>query len=295
MKKRKAISSAGRSFAILLLALTTGEAAVGADAKTVLSNDKVLTVEEETEGEFIWLVIKPLLTIEATVLIKVESENMNCSTPLPLTVLTEGWKPVRALKLWSKDRTKPYKFYWHFDSTIGRPYDSIVDRNYHYELPYQAGQSFKIVQTYFGAFSHNSGSQNEYAIDFGMPEGTTVCAAREGTVVAARSDSDTGGPDKGFINSGNFIIIRHPDQSYAKYWHLKHDGCLVRIGDSVKKGQAIGLSGNTGYSGGPHLHFEAYNIKSATWKDSMPVIFETSTGALSKLEEGESYEKPLTK
>ncbi len=46
------------------------------------------------------------------------------------------------------------------------------------------------------------------------------------------------------------------DGSIAYYWHLQKDGVLVNIGDTVQTGQWIGLSGNTGYSAFPHLHFE---------------------------------------
>jgi murein DD-endopeptidase MepM/ murein hydrolase activator NlpD len=53
----------------------------------------------------------------------------------------------------------------------------------------------------------------------------------------------------------NFIRILHDDGSMALYAHLAVDGVLVRIGQEVTAGQRIGLSGNTGFSTGPHLHF----------------------------------------
>ena len=51
------------------------------------------------------------------------------------------------------------------------------------------------------------------------------------------------------------IVIQHPDGSRAGYWHLQKDGALVNVGDTVSKGQVIGLSGKTGYAFQPHLHF----------------------------------------
>ncbi|MBL7723438.1 MAG: M23 family metallopeptidase [Chitinophagaceae bacterium] len=51
------------------------------------------------------------------------------------------------------------------------------------------------------------------------------------------------------------MIIQHPDGSRAGYWHLQHNGALVKVGDTVTKGQVIALSGKTGYAMTPHLHF----------------------------------------
>ena len=53
----------------------------------------------------------------------------------------------------------------------------------------------------------------------------------------------------------NFIRIVHDDGSMAVYAHLKPEGVQVRTGQRVRKGQRIGLSGNTGFSTAPHLHF----------------------------------------
>jgi len=89
-----------------------------------------------------------------------------------------------------------------------------------------------------------------------LAPGTKICAAREGVVIAAREDSDKGGLKTENLSDGNYISIQHADGSVAHYWHLKKNGVLVNVGDSIKAGQLIGMSGNTGYSAFPHLHFE---------------------------------------
>ena len=126
------------------------------------------------------------------------------------------------------------------------------DNTYIYSLPFQKGKKVYLVQAYDSKFSH----KGENALDFKVKEGTAICAAREGTVIAARSDSDKGGLKPEHLSDGNFISIQHSDGSVAHYWHLKKDGVLVAAGDTVTKGQMIGYSGNTGYSAFPHLHFE---------------------------------------
>ena len=58
---------------------------------------------------------------------------------------------------------------------------------------------------------------------------------------------------------GNRIVLRHKNSEYTAYEHLKYRGSNVKAGQSVRKGQVIGWSGNTGYSSRPHLHFEVFD------------------------------------
>ena len=93
------------------------------------------------------------------------------------------------------------------------------------------------------------------AIDFLVPEGTDVYAAADGKVTAVKDDSDIGGPDPEYWYKGNYSVIKHNGESTA-YEHFRYKGIVVKVGNVVKQGQLIGYSGNTGYSRGPHLHFE---------------------------------------
>ncbi|MFE2166662.1 peptidoglycan DD-metalloendopeptidase family protein [Streptomyces sp. NPDC059447] len=81
-------------------------------------------------------------------------------------------------------------------------------------------------------------------VDFIASSGTTVRAVGAGTVVSA----GWGGA------YGNEVVIRHADGNYSQYGHLS--SLSVSVGQSVTAGQTIGLSGSTGNSTGPHLHFE---------------------------------------
>ncbi|WP_344262432.1 M23 family metallopeptidase [Streptomyces sodiiphilus] len=85
--------------------------------------------------------------------------------------------------------------------------------------------------------------------DFAVPTGTPVQAVHGGTVVKAGGNGGGDGPAY-----GNAVVIEHPDGTYSQYAHL--DQVKVSPGESVKTGDRIALSGNTGNSSGPHLHFE---------------------------------------
>ncbi|WP_181795027.1 M23 family metallopeptidase [Streptomyces sp. WELS2] len=85
--------------------------------------------------------------------------------------------------------------------------------------------------------------------DFAVPTGTEVVAAHGGTVVKAGPNGAGDGPAY-----GNAIVVKHGDGTYSQYAHLSRID--VRIGQVVRTGQHIALSGSTGNSTGPHLHFE---------------------------------------
>ncbi|MFI8290729.1 M23 family metallopeptidase [Streptomyces sp. ms191] len=85
--------------------------------------------------------------------------------------------------------------------------------------------------------------------DFAVPVGTTVKAAGAGTVVKAGPYGGGDGPAY-----GNAVVIKHANGKYSQYAHLSK--IKVHIGQKVGAGQKIALSGNTGNSSGPHLHFE---------------------------------------
>jgi len=121
-----------------------------------------------------------------------------------------------------------------------------------YSLPFSKGSKFLLIQAYNSKMSHKS----ELSLDFKMKKGSKICAARAGVVTATKADSDVGGLKDEYLSQGNHIIITHSDGSEAMYWHLKKDGVLVHVGDTVQQGQHIGYSGNTGYTAFPHLHFQ---------------------------------------
>lgn len=127
-------------------------------------------------------------------------------------------------------------------------------RDVAYRLPLAQAQAC-VDQGFEGEFSHRN-PENRYALDFAAAVGTPVLAARGGVVMQAQGHFRGHGLDPvRDAARANFIRVLHEDGSMALYAHLAEGGVLVDIGQRVEAGQPIGLSGNTGYSTAPHLHF----------------------------------------
>ena len=155
------------------------------------------------------------------------------------------------------------------------------DTSFIYSLPYDTNTSHLLVQGYFSRYSH----KNRAALDFAMKRGTHILAVRSGIVLRVKADGTKGGWNKKYRSEGNHIVIQHEDGSRSGYWHLQHNGVLVKVGDTVKQGQLIGLSGKTGYALFPHLHF-------IIWRNSGVGQWQ-QTGSRFKTSRGIGYLRPF--
>jgi murein DD-endopeptidase MepM/ murein hydrolase activator NlpD len=252
-----------------------------------IPQDTNLEIVERREGDRVVLLARLKDCSEATITLSMKLENMAASQPLPLTVDAAGrpWFELVTLRPIDPDLYRHYSF--RYDWEPGGRSDS-KPRSTVYSLPYVGGK-YKVIQGYLGALSHYRGSQNEYAIDFAMPVGTKVCAAFEGTVAAFRQDSDLGGADEKFAPCDNYMVVKHADGTFAEYRHLKKAGVLVKLGQNVQRHQPLAISGNSGYSTGPHLHFAVfYNIDGKTRK-TIPTRFKTDAGVVEGLQQSSVY------
>jgi len=117
-----------------------------------------------------------------------------------------------------------------------------------YRLPWHIGHVYAANPHLF-----RDTSVQRYAIDVAMPIGTDVLAMRAGEVVSVEESYIDG---DNFFGHENHVFVRHDDGTVARYVHLTRLGALVQAGDVVSQGQRIGLSGHTGNSSQPHLHFD---------------------------------------
>ena len=106
------------------------------------------------------------------------------------------------------------------------------------------------------------GDKPHTGIDYGCPMGTEILASCDGIVMASSYDGS---------GYGNRVILQHESRKATLYAHLSKS--IVVPAQEVKQGEVIGYSGNTGYTTGPHLHFEARRIwwDQSTAKD--PITF----------------------
>ncbi|MDN6865082.1 MULTISPECIES: peptidoglycan DD-metalloendopeptidase family protein [Pseudomonas] len=144
---------------------------------------------------------------------------------------------------------------------------------YRYPLPWRGGP-FRLTQGPNGSFSHTD-PKSRYAMDIAMPEGTPIIAARGGVVVKTENQQAGRGGDA----SGNFVRVQHDDGTQGVYLHLRQGSVSVKVGQRVVVGSPLGLSGNTGNSSGPHLHFVVQRATEAGLV-SIPYEFNQPVGAL---------------
>ena len=211
------------------------------------------------------------------VMLALTEENNVVSDPqLPLTLLL----PARSRVLMSKIMPGPGTAASYSVGMTAMPGDpQAIPADVVYALPMDESSNWQIGQGFHGGFSHTD-EQNRYAVDLVVPTGTPVLAARDGVVMQVESGFDRAGTNKAkYGDRANVVRILHQDGTMAVYAHLQENAVYVRVGDHVGVGQQIALSGNTGFSSGPHLHF-CVQVNTGMRLVSIPFRMVTARGFL---------------
>jgi murein DD-endopeptidase MepM/ murein hydrolase activator NlpD len=203
--------------------------------------------------------------------------------------IVKAGEKVRVAEIFAVDKNFAFSHSVKFNSFYGHA-QAIHNDDYIYDLPFNPGESYKLVQGFGGGFSHNT-PETYYSYDFRMNNGTHVLAARSGVVSKVVENKPVGSMDKRMIDQDNHIYIEHEDGTVAIYAHLARGGAVVKEGDKVQKGQHIGHSGNSGYSRTPHLHFSVAKYLKQGRLKSLPIKIRTSQGISSRLEVHQFYKK----
>jgi murein DD-endopeptidase MepM/ murein hydrolase activator NlpD len=160
-----------------------------------------------------------------------------------------------------------------------------------YILPYEVGTSHQMIHGNCTArgTSHQAGGTREHAYDFRMPIGTVLIASRAGIVrlVEQQFADGTRNPAE-----NNFVIITHQDGTHGRYFHIAQNGSLVAVNQAVGQGDPIALSGDSGESTEPHLHFvvEPAGNPPGEPHGGTPVVFLNTEPHPNGLLEGRSYQ-----
>jgi murein DD-endopeptidase MepM/ murein hydrolase activator NlpD len=249
--------------------------------------DEWICVDAVEQGGNIELSAENLRDYPITYTLTVRTHDLIVEGPRTVTRTLGPNQTALVMALRNKNKSIDGKYRYSFEWTVGDK-NATHNDDYLYALPYSSGHSYRIIQGFRSRFSHTG--LEEFAIDFDMPVGTPVHAARAGVVARVEESHSKGCWEDGCGKHANFIIVLHSDGTTGEYYHMQKDGALVNVGDRVAQGQAIGYSGNTGHTTMPHLHFAVYRATDWGNTQSIPVRFQGADGIIDRPRRGARYQ-----
>jgi len=248
----------------------------------------VIVYASESKGNIDFYIENLFLMHVSTTLFINNISGYEARASLPYKLVLEAKQKVKALTLYN---TSKKKYVGNFSSHISWSKGSIdakADKHFIYALPFHNSQ--RVSQGFNGRTSHKGNAR--YAVDFAMDIGTPIYAARAGKVVEVVQRHKKHGMSLAMRQYANYVIVEHEDKTLGRYFHLKQDSVKVKFGDSIKKGELLALSGNTGRTSGPHLHFvvtKAEAVGDNYRSMSVPIKFQCSEGILDNPISGRTY------
>lgn len=248
-----------------------------------------INIKYENRGRDIYLYVDNPYNCPVSFNLQLDLSNMisDLGSNTKLFILQPKTKNILLTKLSSKNPRRNGNYRTNHKAVFGdvTVSDSDIDRIF--ELPYKSGTYQYVHQGYNGKYSH----QGVNAIDFNMKSGTPIYASRGGYIIKIEDRNSRGCPSPQCHKYNNYIVIYHTDGSLGVYSHLQKNGVKVNVGDFVQTGQFIGLSGGTGYTTGPHLHFMVMAPRFGENK-TIKTKFNTLHHGVTFLKEKVTYTKP---
>ena len=241
--------------------------------------DDWLNVEEIRDGDTIEVHASNLQEFPITYSMRVRTRDFDVGGSRTVTRTLDPEETERVMVLTKRPDRDRERYRISCDWTVGDK-DAEHDDGHVYLFPYAEGRRYRIIQGYGSSFSHTG--LEEFALDFRMDEGTPVHAARGGVVAKLEESNDKGCWEDGCGRYANYVVVLHDDGTTGEYYHLLKDGALVDVGQRVEAGEKIALSGNTGHTTIPHLHFAVYRAVSWGSTQSIPVRFFSDEGIVER-------------
>ena len=216
-----------------------------------------------------------------------QMQNVSSSTPRDGFRTLPARSETELLAVGKAVQDEELKFDYEFQFLPGEP-GAEHRPEQPYRLPFALSSTVAVSQAFPDVMTHGDpGSQ--YAIDFVMPVGTHVFAAREGVVIEVASDFFEHGTDlKTDGPRANVVRVLHDDGTMSLYGHLNWNTIRVVPGQHVARGEYLADSGNTGFTTGPHLHFVVQRNRGGALV-SIPIEFAGAGGAPVTVRSREKY------
>jgi murein DD-endopeptidase MepM/ murein hydrolase activator NlpD len=216
-----------------------------------------------------------------------QTQNVPQSTPREGITVLPPRSDTPVLEIGKTTTAADIRFEYEFQFLPGEP-GAEHRPTEPYRLPFALSTTVGVSQAFPDVMTHGDpGSQ--YAIDFVMPVGTHVFAAREGVVIDVAGDFFEHGTDlKVDGPRANIVRVLHDDGTMALYGHLNWNTIRVVPGQRVARGEYLADSGNTGFTTGPHLHFVVQRNRGGALV-SVPIEFTGAGGAPITVHSRERY------
>lgn len=223
----------------------------------------------------------PALPVTITLEPGPDYENCAPTVPLPLTRLATKAGELVLVELSPAEASKKWRCAWRYKTAFGDS-SRAAPEDCRLALPFRPLGRFRVIQGFDGALTHRD--RVRHALDFAMPEGTPVLAARDGVVTWVQDDAQDG-----TRVGGNTVSLLHADGTLTQYAHLKRGSVVAVEGQSLSRGAVLALSGATNDTPvEPHLHFEVF-LEPGTTRRTLPFKLSLPGGACRTPAEGESF------